>query len=166
MFARNFRHSPGYKAAPAVSTGRQRPPAEAETAAVRSAVNKKNVRVRELLGGAGQGEEPGQLRDRDHGRGQGGHLPQGAGGRSQGGRAEVHQGGGGEHRPGRGTDAGQGRLSEPDLASSFRYCIIAYCSSVFGVMSFVINKFCNNTMLSCAFCSHSISFQSKFKGIK
>merc|ERR1712038_2068777 len=99
--------------------GRQRPPAEAETASVRSAVNKQNVRVRELLGGAGQGEEPGQLRDRHHGRGQG------------------------EHRPGRGTDAGQGRLSEPDLASAFRYCIIAYGSiySVFGVMrSFVINK--------------------------
>merc|ERR1712045_951767 len=77
----------------------------------RSAVNKHHVRVRELLGGAGQGEEPGQLRDRDHGRGQGGHLPQGAGGQSQGGGAKVHKGGGGEHRPGRGTDAGQGRLS-------------------------------------------------------
>merc|ERR1712173_555137 len=92
--------------------GRQRPPAEAETASSsRSAVNKQHVRVRELLGGVGQGEEPGKLRDSDHGRGQGGHLPQGAGGRSQGGGAKVHKGGGGEHRPGRGTDAGQGGLS-------------------------------------------------------
>merc|ERR1712207_30254 len=91
----------------------------------RSAVNKENVRVRELLGGVGQGEEPGQLRDRDHDRGQGGHLPQGAGGRSQGGGAKVHKGGGGEHRSGRGTDAGQGRLSRISHLLKYIYnCIL------------------------------------------